>query len=476
MKEKTRTVTFGENESQGIGDVGQLSAADADHLVSDRLRDLAGCDNRYEWFTLSGSKSIRAGCWVGVIQLGRTTIEVLPKVEDGTSVSRIDLNEMLADSLGIKGMSRLSSNSSTGKFIEFFAFDYARRVSALIQRGMPHRYVEQRGLLQTIKGRLDLPMQIQADAAALPYIACTYDAFVADNPLSQFLKAGLVAATRLPVSARTRRMLMSTLAELDVVSDRVVGREELISYTLGKNERDLLPLCNLASLLLRGKSFDTHLAGEGGKKLRGFTLMFNMWEIFENYAVHELNMALKGTPWVARGHDTRLDGKAWYLGAGKLVQLKPDIVIRRRSGDKAIVCVADTKWKKDAGYVTKITKKNTLRTSVTGVQPADAYQALAYTATLSAEEGLALDDPLPVAIIYPKVGKRASSAGLKADKNGNDPLSFLRKIGEPPIRLNAYKKVQGELKGTLSFLYLNCPGTADESAAMQSTPTHQGKA
>lgn len=465
MKEKPRTVTFGENESQGIGGVGQLSTKEADHLISDRLRDLAGCDNRYEWFTLSGSKSIRAGCWVGVIQLGRTTIEVLPKVEDGSSVSRIELNEMLADSLGIKGMSRLSRNSSAGRFIEFFAFDYARRVSALIQRGMPHRYVEQRGLIQTIKGRLDLPRQIQADAAALPYIACTYDAFVADNPLSQFLKAGLVAGTRLPVSARTRRIIMSTLAELDVVSDRVVGREELISYTLGRNERDLLPLCNLASLLLRGKSFDTHLAKEECAKISGFTLMFNMWEIFENYALHELNMVLKGTPWIAYGHGTRLDGKAWYLGAGKLVQLKPDIVIRKRSGDRAIVCVADTKWKKDAGYVTKLTKKNTLRTSVTGVQPADAYQALAYTATLSAEEGRALDDPLPVAIIYPKVGKKASAAGLKVAKNSNDPLSFLRRKDEPPLRLNAYKKVRDDLNGTLSFLYLNCPQASEEPRA-----------
>ena len=113
--------------------------------------------------------------------------------------------------------------------------------------------------------------------------------------------------------------------------------------------------------------------------------------------------------------------------------------------------------------VTKITKKNTLRTSVTGVQPADAYQALAYTATLSAEEGLGSNEPLPVAIIYPKVGQRASSAGLKADKKINEPLSFLRKKDEPPLRLNAYKKVQDDLNGTLSFLYLNCPQASDES-------------
>ena len=138
-------------------------------------------------------------------------------------------------------------------------------------------------------------------------------------------------------------------------------------------------------------------------------------------------------------------------------------MIRKRNGDKAIVCVADTKWKKDAGYVTKITKKNTLRTSVTGVQPADAYQALAYTATLSSEEGLNFNEPLPVAIIYPKVAPKDFSAGLKANKNGTDPLSFLRKNEEPPLRLNAYKKVNDPLKGTLSFLYINCPGAAGDS-------------
>jgi len=219
VKEQKAPVIFAENESQGIGGKDQLSIAEADLLVSDRLRELTGCDNRYEWFTLSGSKSIRAGCWVGVIQLGQRTVEVLPKIENGATGSRVDLNEMLGVALGVKGLSRLSSNSSAGKFIEFFAHDYARRVSLLIQRGLPRRYVERRDLLQTIKGRIDLPRQIQADASALPYVACAYDAFISDNPLSQFLKAGLVAATKLPVSPRTRRMLTSILAELDEVSD-----------------------------------------------------------------------------------------------------------------------------------------------------------------------------------------------------------------------------------------------------------------
>ncbi len=149
------------------------------------------------------------------------------------------------------------------------------------------------------------------------------------------------------------------------------------------------------------------------------------------------------------------------------MQLKPDIVIRKRNGDKAIVCVADTKWKKDAGYVTRMTKKNTLRTSVTGVHPADAYQALAYTATLSAEEGLSFNEPLPVAIIYPKVGPRTSPAGLKTAQSEKDPLAFLRKSEEPPLRLNAYKKVKEPLKGTLSFLYLNCPASGRDTDTRQ---------
>ena len=465
MTGRPPVISLAEYESRGIGGAGELTSAEADLLVSDRLRELAGCDNRYEWFSLAGSKSIRAGCWVGVIQIGRRTVEVLPKIEDAADGMRVDLNAMLAASLGIKGVSRVSSHGTGGKFIEFFAYDYARRVSALIQRGLPHRYVEQRGLLHTVKGRLDLQRQIQADAAAMPCVACTYDSFVADNPLSQYLKAALVAATRLRVGARTRQMLAHTLAELDHVADRTVDQAELRNFTLSRNERDLSPLCNLASLLLRGKSFDTRLASATGQRQPGFTLMFNMWEIFESYAVHELNLVLKDSPWVAHGHGKRLDGKAWYLGEGKLVQLKPDIVIRRRAGDNAIVCVADTKWKNDSGYVAKATGRQSDKSRVKGVQPGDAYQALAYTATLSSDEGLGPNEPLPVAIIYPKIGQRASAAGLTADIEGTDPLSFLRKPDEPPLRLNAYRKVKGGLNGTLSILHLNCPALTNQEEA-----------
>lgn len=463
MTAQAPVITFGEYESRGIGGQGELSAAEADILVSDRLRELAGCDNRYEWFSLAGTRSIRAGCWVGIVQIGRRTIEVLPKTEDGADGMRIDLNAMLAAALGIKGMSRLTSSGAEGKFIEFFAFDYARRVSALIQRGLPHRYVEQRGLLHTVKGRLDLQRQIQADASALPCIACTYDSFLADNPLSQYLKAALRAAMRMQVGPRTRQILGNTLAELDHVADRAVDHAELANFTLGRNEHDLMPLCNLASLLLRGKSFDTRLNAQTGARQTGYTLMFNMWEIFESYAVHELNLVLKGSPWIAYGHGKRLDGKAWYLGEGKLAQLKPDIVIRKRHDDRAIVCVADTKWKRDSGYVASKAKKPTNAPRIKGVQPSDAYQALAYTATLSSDEGLGPSNPLPVAIIYPRIGRRPSASGYKPDKNGNDPLSFLRKAEEPPLRLNAYRKVRHELNGTLSILYLNCPALPHES-------------
>jgi len=434
-------IRFSENQTQKFGDRDDpLTSEDANILVSDRLREIAGCDNSYEWFSLKGPNQIKAGCWVGVLQLGDKVIEVRPKIEGNDS--QIDLNAMLAIALGIKGASRFTSYSSPGHFIDFFAYDYAKRISALVQHGLPHRYIEQQSLLSTLKGRLDLPRQIMADATGVPKIACIHDTFSADNPLSQYLKAGLQAANRFTQNAATKRAIKSALAELDFVSDRVVDPEELNHFSLSHQEQQLTPLCNLAKLLLRGHSFETHFSDQNKVKKSGFSLMFNMWEIFEAYAVQEINLVLKDTPWIANAHDKRLNGKSWYLGNNNFIELKPDIIIRERAGNRSIVCIADTKWKKDAGY--------------TRATPADAYQVLAYAATLTAEEGIAHEETIPVALIYPQIGKRASEVKPKWDKKANDPLAFLRKPAEQPSRLNAYKKLTG-LHGTISQLYLNCP-------------------
>ncbi|WP_268920556.1 5-methylcytosine restriction system specificity protein McrC [Sandaracinobacter neustonicus] len=132
----------------------------------------------------------------------------------------------------------------------------------------------------------------------------------------------------------------------DVVLDRTNGRW-----------RELL---NLARLLL-GERFQTTSAGGS----EGFSLLFEMNMLFEEYIARSLKRALAGT-------DLRVisqGGRLYCLETvdrRQVFQTRPDILIKR--GD-TVVQVIDTKWKRVAAKIDDPKR---------GVSQTDVYQMMTY--------------------------------------------------------------------------------------------------
>jgi 5-methylcytosine-specific restriction enzyme subunit McrC len=260
-----------------------------------------------------------------------------------------------------------------------------------------------------------------AIAAGQATLACDYDAFEADTPLNQTLKAGLRAALSLSRTTSVRARLRDTLALLDHVSDRWVTPEMAGRVQLRRNERAFRPLLALARLFLEKKS--PKIQGDAAGA-RAFGLMFSMWKLYEDYALNRLNAALaniedpSGATYFAKGQES-LRHLARYLEAKKVedaFQVKPDIILYRRaqSGAEPVpVLIADTKWKD---------LEEDQATATLGVDQGDAYQLFAYS-HLYTEKG---EPPLPLALLYPTVGDTAGTMRQKAS-----PGKLLGMLGEP---------------------------------------------
>jgi hypothetical protein len=190
-----------------------------------------------------------------------------------------------------------------------------------------------------------------------------------------------------------------------------------------------------------------------------------MWHIYEQFAVAELNRSFSGTDFIAHGHEKNPGD--WYLAQGQFKELKPDVVIRsKKSGE--IVYLADTKWK-SVPYPEEQT--GTDAQAGEDVAPADAYQALAYSTTITAVHRPALKAPIPVAILYPRLP--ASGKESLAAPAGSDPFGALRTAGNKPLKFTALTgRTNAEsspgLSGTLSILHLPCP--AAKQPASNSSP------
>lgn len=116
----------------------------------------------------------------------------------------------------------------------------------------------------------------------------------------------------------------------------------------------------LAKLLL-GERFQTTSGGAG----RGFSLLFQMSTLFEEYVARMLARAVAGT-----GRKVVTQGGRLYCletdESVKLFQTKPDILVKRNG---VVEQVIDTKWKRIARRIDDPKQ---------GVGQADIYQMMAY--------------------------------------------------------------------------------------------------
>jgi 5-methylcytosine-specific restriction enzyme subunit McrC len=135
---------------------------------------------------------------------------------------------------------------------------------------------------------------------------------------------------------------------------------------LDRTNSDWRSLLTLAKLLL-GERFQTT---SGGFE-HGFSLLFEMNTLFEEYVGRMLQRALVGTPYSVRLQGGRLyclrelDAASGELGAQRFMT-KPDILV---SVGRHFEFIIDTKWKRLSARIDDPKQ---------GVSQADLYQMMAY--------------------------------------------------------------------------------------------------
>jgi 5-methylcytosine-specific restriction enzyme subunit McrC len=316
-----------------------------------------------------GRKAIRARGVVGVIAASGCTLEILPKIdvpgEEGgraTGNIRRRLVHMLAVALDLKieagQITALDWQRET--MLEILVRLFSEKLVDAVRQGIPRRYVEHADDLPVLRGRLNVTRQFTTLAVAPSRLACRYDALTPDIALNRIMKAAITRLSRIartPDNQHRLRELAFAYADIAPVPVPALRWRDVVLDRTNERWRELL---NLARLLL-GERFQT--TSGGGSE--GFSLMFEMNTLFEEYVARMLRSALSHTDLrvVSQG------GRLYCLedeDRRQIFQTRPDILIKR--GD-AVLQVIDTKWKRITGRIDDPKR---------GVSQADVYQMMAY--------------------------------------------------------------------------------------------------
>lgn len=364
-------------------------------------------------FDWSYRTEIRARNFVGVLQVGGLTIEVLPKIdrtdaaEDAPGDGALDpcsaqrnLLYMLSVAGHLPSRQRETSDLRTprGPLLDAFVGAFAKGLLEELRLGLHHRYVVTEENRRYFRGKLLLAQQLRVNAFHRERCYSECDEFVADTPLNQLLKATCRFLLRDVRQAWPERCLREALLELDPATDHPLSSALLERVHLDRSSERFADLVQFCRLVVEGLS-PTPSGGDS----RSFSLLFPMDRLFEQFVAQLIvrnarRLGLDGCTihpqaesrrrWLLRrapaDDSAAAEGATPPLGAGAF-RLKPDILIER---DRVPIPVIDTKWKKLTADA--LLAADGGRGASVGVSPADAYQLHAYLVRYGCPEAVLL--------------------------------------------------------------------------------------
>lgn len=297
-----------------------------------------------------GRKALRARGVVGVVAAEGCALEILPKIEslgDPQENQVGNIRRRLVHMLAVALDMRIDSGQFTAldwqrdTLLEILIRIFSERLVEAVRKGMPRRYVEEEDDLATLRGRLNATRQFTTLASNPSRLACRFHSLSPDIALNQIMKAAVTRLARIARSTANQRRLRELAFAYVDIADVPVAALRWDQLVLDRTNARWHELLNMAKLLL-GERFQTTSAG--GSK--GFSLLFEMNTLFEEYMARIIRRALAGSDLrvVSQG------GRLYCLETenGGLFQTKPDILIKRQ---RQVVQVIDTKWKRIAARV-----------------------------------------------------------------------------------------------------------------------------
>jgi len=350
-----------------------------------------------------GRHSLRAKGVVGVVAADGCALEILPKIdfpgESGEQAEggiRRRLVQMLAVAhdmdIGAGQVTAMDWQRET--LLEILIKLFSEQLADAVRQGMPRSYVAQEEDLAVLRGRLDLARQFTVLAANPARLACRFDELSPDIELNRAMKAAVKRLSWVSQSEdnlRRLRELAFAYADIAAVSASALAWNKIILDRTNARWRQLL---NLAKLLL-DERFQTTSTGGGA----GFSLLFDMSELFEKYVACMVVNSLAGgklraVPQGGRKYCLEDDGGRGYF------QTKPDILVKG-NGSK-VVQIIDTKWKRVESPNDADPKQ--------GVSQSDVYQIMAY--------GQLYDCPR-LTLLYPHHSGLSGEGGIQVDYRVN---------------------------------------------------------
>lgn len=293
--------------------------------------------HRGRFFSLS-PQGVKFNQYVGVIQVGNLTIEILPKI-GRISEDKSKWQKVLIDMLNACRWMKLYSHAKAtlqikpNSILEAYLALFLQECETLLRMGLVKKYrsLEQNG--HALKGKLLFSQHIQHNLIHQERFYTRHQTYDRDNVFNQILLKALRLIPSLTQSPLLKDRVHGLLLLFPDLTDLPVSARTFENLVFDRKTSHYQEAMEIAALLLLNYRPDIS-AGRN----HVLAILFDMNDLWEEYIYRKL-LQHKPAHWSIQAQDSK---RFWAMSNGSYTKsIKPDLVVC--NGNQNLVI--DTKWK-----------------------------------------------------------------------------------------------------------------------------------
>lgn len=312
--------------------------------VGDRLNDILFDETTYQalakyqekqktkYFSLV-YKGIKFSQYVGVIQVGKLTIEILPKADKITTNNPEKWQGVLLDMLHYCKLLKIESlgigsvGLQTNSILDIYLNQFLAGVQQLLIKGLPKQYLVEESNQKALKGRLILPKQLRKNGLHPERFFVQHTTYDHHHLFNQALYEALKILDQVSLNQQLKTKLQRVLTIFPKLPTHIFTPRDFDRLFQIQKYRPYHDLLEISRLILLNFSPDIR---SGRHHL--FAILFDMNKLFEEYIYWTIKALENESIQVQR----QTSKPFWQRRS-----IRPDLILK--IGQHKYVL--DTKWK-----------------------------------------------------------------------------------------------------------------------------------
>lgn len=279
--------------------------------------------------------------YVGVIQIGKTMIEVLPKADkDGEEKWRNLLIEMIKTVWGfdVKSTGSSSLKLKSNSILELYFELFISEVEYLLHRGLIKRYRKIEGNQTSLKGALQFSKHISQNLVHKERFYIKYTQYSNEHIIHEILFKTIKLLSNLNTNPSLKGRVGGLILNFPEMKEIKVNESTFDKIVFDRKNQHYQTALEISKLLLLNYHPDV---SKGRNDV--LALMFNMNSLWEQFILVTLKRKLK-----THSVTSQVTKSFWKPVSGYSSKMRPDIILKCKESQKNYVL--DTKWKNLNGY------------------------------------------------------------------------------------------------------------------------------